>query len=63
VTYFRGQKELAYVLGEHSTSGSIVNQMDGGQTWMFQNGTTADGSLGRWARYDNRGTIYIQTDS
>jgi hypothetical protein len=66
VTYYRGQKEYAYVIGQASGAGSIVNMMDGVQTWMYQNGTSAEAtgvSLGRWARYDNRGTIYIQTDA
>jgi len=63
VKYYRGQKPLAYVIGEASSSQGIVNQMDGTQTWMFQNGTNAVGSLGSWNRFDRSGTIYIQTDS
>jgi hypothetical protein len=62
VTYYRGQKEFAYVIGEASDAGSIINMMDGVQTWMYQNGTDATKAgvaLGRWARYDNRGTIYV----
>jgi hypothetical protein len=62
VTYYRGQKPLPYNIGEMSASASIVNQMDG-MTWMFQNGSSAEGLLGRWDRYANSGTIYVQTDS
>lgn len=64
VTYYRGQWELPYVIGEQSKSGSVVNQMDGEQYWMFQNGTDANGLLGRWDRYgDDQGVINIQTDA
>jgi hypothetical protein len=62
VSYYRGQKEMAFVIGESSGAGSIINMMDKEQTWMYQNGTSAETpgiSLGRWARYDNRGTIWI----
>lgn len=37
--------------------------MDKGVTWMFQNGTSAEGLIGRFDRFDNDGTIWIQTDS
>jgi len=32
-------------------------------TWLFQNGTEAEGDLGRFDAFDNGGTFYIQTDS
>ena len=64
VTYYRGQWEYPYVIGEMSKSGSVVNQMDGEQFWMFTNGTDANGLLGRWDRFaDPQGVLYIQTDA
>lgn len=36
--------------------------MDQDSTWIFQNGTNAQGILGRYS-YDRSGTIYVQTDS
>jgi hypothetical protein len=62
VSYFRGQNELAYVIGEKSKGATGVNMMDDGGTWMFQNGTSAVGLLGRWSK-SRQGTIYVQTDS
>lgn len=62
VTYYRGQNEFAYVIGEKSKGATGVNMMDDGGTWMFQNGTNAVGLLGRWTKA-RQGTIYIQTDS
>jgi hypothetical protein len=63
VKYYRGQNELAYVIGEDSKSGGIVSMMDTSETWMFQNGTSAEGLLGRWDRYWKQGTLFIKTDS
>ena len=63
VTYYRGQKEDAYVIGSKSSGASAIGQMDNNGVWMFQNGTNAQGLLGRWDRFDAGGTIFIQTDS
>jgi len=62
VSYYRGQNEFSYVIGEKSKGATGVNMMDDGGTWMFQNGTSAVGLLGRWNK-DRQGTLYIQTDS
>jgi len=62
VEYYRGQRELGYNIGANSKSGSVV-MADVTQTWMFQNGTAADGLLGRWDPFVKQGTIFVQTDA
>jgi len=37
--------------------------MDQGAYWMFENGTSAEGKLGRFDKYDSGGTFYIQTNN
>jgi len=37
--------------------------MDYGQTWMFQNGSYAEGKIGRFEPNENSGTVYVETDS
>jgi hypothetical protein len=41
VSYYRGQNSMPYVIGEQSSYGSVVSQMDRGQNWLFQNGSSA----------------------
>jgi hypothetical protein len=35
VEYYRGQNRMTYVISEESPYGSVVSQMDRGQTWLF----------------------------
>lgn len=48
IQYYRGQKEMKYLIGEQSKGSEGVNMMDDGGTWLFQNGSNAAGLLGRW---------------
>lgn len=66
VEYYRGQNEYAYIIGEKSKGSAAVNMMERSPQWMFQNGTSAVGLLGRYASetaQKNGPTIFIQTDS
>jgi len=63
VQYYRGQNEFPYAIGKEGGATGVVSKMDKGQTWLFQNGTAAGPYLGRWARYDKGGTIYVNTTS
>jgi len=63
VHYYRGQKEMKYVIGEDSSAGAALDDMDRGKTWMFQNGSDANGWLGRFDEYYQGGSIFVQTDS
>ena len=51
VHYYRGQNELVYVIGEDSSAGSALDDMDRGKSWLFQNGTDATNWLGRFDEY------------
>jgi hypothetical protein len=65
VTYYRGQNELAFSLGEKSDVGDIVNSM-GSQSnivWNFYNGTSATGKVGRFVKDEGGGTFYIKADA
>jgi hypothetical protein len=35
VTYYRGQEEFPYIIGEHSNSANIINMMGDNPLWMF----------------------------
>lgn len=35
--------------------------MDNGYTWLFQNGTLAEGNIGTFDRYTSGGVVYIYT--
>lgn len=48
VEYYRGQKEKEYDIGRSSKGSEGVLMMTDGGIWIFQNGTLADGLLGRW---------------
>jgi len=64
VEYYRGQKEADYVISEKSTEGNIaLSQLDFGSQWLFQNGSSAEGYLGRWDPASAGGTLFIQTDN
>jgi hypothetical protein len=63
VMYYRGQNRMSYVVGEESPYGSVISQMDRGQTWLFQNGSSASPNLGTWDRYESGGTFYIFTQN
>lgn len=63
VQYYRGQKEKEYIIGKSSKGSEGVNMMDDGGIWIFQNGSIADGLLGRWEKNIQSGAIYVQTDS
>ena len=41
VNYYKGQRESAYYIGQSSASVDVLNQMDNGQVWIFQNGSSA----------------------
>jgi len=61
VNYFRGKQELSYIVSAESTDGNrIIDNMDTGKDWIFQNGSSAS-LLGRYDEYDNGGTFYIST--
>lgn len=61
VQYYRGQYETAYQIGRESNASAVLGRMDSGVTWMFQNGTEAEGLIGRFDR--NRETIWVKTES
>ena len=67
--YYRGSYATEYVVGRQSNNGnqnaaaSAVAMMDLGITWLFQNGTEAQGLIGNFSRYENGGTVKIKTDS
>jgi hypothetical protein len=61
--YYRGQNETPYIIGEDSGQGATLAQMDNGQTFLFENGTSAEGLIGRWDAVYNGGTIFVQTDA
>lgn len=63
VSYYRGQNEFAYVIGKETSYGGVPTSMDNGAFWMFENGTSAEGAIGRFDKYDNGGTFYIKTDN
>jgi hypothetical protein len=63
ITYYRGQKEEEYQIGLESKGSAGVNMMTNGGTWLFQNGSEAEGNLGRWVKIQNDGRVYVQTDS
>lgn len=63
VQYYRGQNEKSYWIGRQSNASRAVGKMDKGVTWLFQNGTNAEGLIGRFDRSDKGGTIWVQTDS
>jgi hypothetical protein len=63
VDYYRGQNSMSYVIGEQSSYGSVVSQMDRGQNWLFQNGSAANPYLGKFDRYDEGGTFKIFTQN
>ena len=63
VQYYRGQHEKSYWIGRQSNASRAVGKMDKGVTWLFQNGTSAEGLIGRFDRSDKGGTIWVQTDS
>mmetsp|Transcript_12357 Transcript_12357/g.19192 ORF Transcript_12357/g.19192 Transcript_12357/m.19192 type:complete len:306 (+) Transcript_12357:1499-2416(+) len=62
VKYYIGQKEMQYVIGQESQAGAALDYMDRGKTWMFQNGTSSEGLLGRFDEYYQGGSIFVQTD-
>lgn len=62
IEYYRGQNEKSYIIGKESVGASAANEMDEDSTWLFQNGTNAQGLLGRYSNVQG-GTIYVQTDS
>lgn len=57
--YYRGQNELAYDIGEQSNSQYSFNKLDRGFNWLFQNGSSAAGVLGRIDPFASGGTVYI----
>lgn len=62
VTYYRGQNEMAY--GIAGTEAELVfNSFDIDKTtWLMQNGSNAEGRMGRFDPFDNGGTFYIQNN-
>ena len=62
VNYYKGQKEQSYYIGKESTSVDVLNMMDNGNVWIFQNGSSAK-TLGRFDRYSQSGTVFVYTNS
>lgn len=62
MSYYRGGNEQAYSVALRSDAASVLDRM-AEATWLFQNGTAAEGGLGRFDPLDDGGTFYIQTDS
>jgi hypothetical protein len=60
-TYYRGQNEMAYPI-RGDTSEAIYNKYGNKITWMMQNGTNAEGRMGRFDPYENGGTFFIQNN-
>jgi hypothetical protein len=63
VNYYKGQRESSYYIGKESSSVDILNMMDNGQVWIFQNGSSATKTLGRFDRYQRSGTVFVYTNS
>jgi hypothetical protein len=63
VQYYRGQNEKSYWIGLQSNASAALGKMDRGISWMFQNGTDANGLLGRFDRRDRGGTVWVKTES
>lgn len=61
VQYYKGQHEKSYWIGRQSNASNAINKMEMGVTWMFQNGTSAEGLIGKYNSTEK--TIWIQTDS
>ena len=61
VKYYRGTYELPYQIGAKSGASSILALMDYQKTWLFNNGSSVQGWLGRFDQ--NSQTIYVKTDS
>jgi len=61
VKYYRGRNELPYYVGQQSKGASA--RLGDDATWLFQNGTNAQGLLGRFDPNVRSGTFYVQTDS
>lgn len=59
VQYYRGQHEKSYWIGRQSNASRALGKMDRGITWLFQNGTGAEGLIGRFDRNDKGGTIWV----
>lgn len=63
LTYYKGQREKAYYIGEESGSAEILNRMDKGHTWLFKNGSAIPKTFGRFDRYVQSGTVFVYTNS
>lgn len=63
INYYKGQKASAYYIGQSSASVDVLNQMDNGQVWIFQNGSSAQPLLGSFDRYSKSGTVFVYTNS
>lgn len=60
VDYFLGTNEVAYHIGLTGLS-TVINQMDSGVQWLYENGTNAEGWLGRYAGGYTGGSVYVYT--
>lgn len=60
VSYYRGQDQTAYKIGQASTTGNVVTMMDQNSVLVYQNGLNAsDIAVYDWKTY----SVLIQTDS
>lgn len=56
---------MAYHIGSKSSGDAlnILQKMDTGQYWIFDNGTDASTTLGRFERYEKGGSVFVYTAS
>lgn len=54
---------MTYQVSQRANVGGTIAQMDNGSTFMFDNGTDANGLLGTWDQNDQGGIVKIQTGS
>lgn len=60
--YFVGQNALKYAISRETGYGPSVLMMEDQAYWIFENGTDANGFLGKFSKEELGGTFNIQTN-
>ena len=61
--YYIAQNPYKYSISRETKLAPAVLQMEGQPTWLFENGTNAEGPLGNFSRFENGGTFNIYTNT
>ena len=59
--YYRGQDEMSMSASDLGIA-TDIGLLNDGQVWLYENGTEAEGEIGRFDRFDNGGTFYVQAN-